>query len=149
MKQILQSIAWLVRGCRDPDVILPNGTTMDYKLANELPTAAVSTPPIAPTDPYVRYIVSHPEMGLFVGVAMGFGFWSKLDPAGQRQVPAFESVEQCSSIMENMMGMHTTGFKYHCVKTKQDMYAEIPEIRRAEPPVPEDALEPLLPNQLH
>ena len=29
------------------------------------------------------YVIEHPEWGYFLGRAMGLGFWSKLDPAGQ------------------------------------------------------------------
>ncbi len=30
-----------------------------------------------------RVVITHPEMGVFLGVALGLGLWTKLDCAGQ------------------------------------------------------------------
>jgi hypothetical protein len=38
-----------------------------------------------------RFILCHPEHGVYLGSCMGLGFWSKLDPAGQDCAPTFET----------------------------------------------------------
>ena len=40
-----------------------------------------------------KVVITHPEMGIFVGAAMGFAFWSMLDTGGQYQVVTFEDEE--------------------------------------------------------
>lgn len=37
-----------------------------------------------------RTIITHPEMGIFIGAAAGLAFWSMLDAAGQSEVVTFE-----------------------------------------------------------
>ena len=39
----------------------------------------------------MRFVIYHPERGIFLGEAMGLGFWSKLDPVGQTHAVTFES----------------------------------------------------------
>ena len=41
-----------------------------------------------------RVILHNKDMGIYLGSAMGFGFWSKLDPCGQDAAWTFESIEQ-------------------------------------------------------
>jgi len=41
-----------------------------------------------------RVILHHKQMGIYLGSALGFGFWSKLDPAGQDSAWTFESISQ-------------------------------------------------------
>lgn len=36
-----------------------------------------------------RYLLVHPEMGIYLGNCMGLGFWTKLDPAGQADAITF------------------------------------------------------------
>ena len=36
-----------------------------------------------------RCIIVHPQMGVFLGHSMGFGFFSNIDPAGQLMAPVF------------------------------------------------------------
>jgi hypothetical protein len=150
MKQILQSLAWLLRGCRDPDdrldmpvmpdVVLPDGTMMDYKLSK--PQQVVKL--------YRGYIATHPEAGLFIGCALGLAFWSKLEDGGQRHAPIFESIDEMQAFLSaGHDAIFMAAVTYHHVVTKDSLHASISEIRRADPPVPEDALAPLLPNQLH
>lgn len=40
-----------------------------------------------------RILMSHPTLGIYLGSCLGFGFWSKLDPAGQDAAWTFESEE--------------------------------------------------------
>lgn len=39
-------------------------------------------------------VVTHPEWGIFVGISHGFGFFSKLDAAGQDRVTFFDDEDQ-------------------------------------------------------
>lgn len=36
-----------------------------------------------------RFVIVHPEMGVYLGSAIGFGFWSKCDPVGQTAAVTF------------------------------------------------------------
>lgn len=47
-----------------------------------------------------RVILHHKEMGIYLGSALGFGFWSKLDPAGQDAAWTFESIEHARLAIE-------------------------------------------------
>jgi hypothetical protein len=40
-----------------------------------------------------KYVIIHQEFGIYVGHALGLGFWSKLDSVGQSQVPVFETLQ--------------------------------------------------------
>lgn len=40
-----------------------------------------------------RYLLTHPEMGTYIGNALGLGFWSKLDPVGQDAAVTFDSFD--------------------------------------------------------
>ncbi|WP_298705608.1 hypothetical protein [Variovorax gossypii] len=55
----------------------------------------------APETPKARqsFVISHPEMGVFLGLSMGFAFWSKLDPVGQDHAPAFDNEAQAEEFM--------------------------------------------------
>lgn len=44
-----------------------------------------------------RVIMSHKQMGVYLGCCLGLGFWSKLDPAGQDAAWTFESIEQAKA----------------------------------------------------
>lgn len=39
-------------------------------------------------------LMIHPEWGVYLGCAMGFGFWSKLDSCGQDAAVAFDDEAQ-------------------------------------------------------
>lgn len=49
--------------------------------------------------PGVRFVVVHPEMGVYLGSAMGMGFWSKLDPVGQDSAITFVNRMQAEQVM--------------------------------------------------
>lgn len=42
----------------------------------------------------MKYVITEPEFGIYVGSAIGLGFWSKLDSVGQDSVPVFDTEEQ-------------------------------------------------------
>lgn len=41
----------------------------------------------------LRFVLYAPVEGIYLGSTMGFGFWSKLDPAGQDSAVTFENEE--------------------------------------------------------
>jgi len=45
------------------------------------------------------YIIYHDEMGIYLGSAMGMGFWSKMDPVGQTHAVTFDSPEQAKEVI--------------------------------------------------
>jgi len=40
-----------------------------------------------------RYVIVHPEMGVYLGSCLGMGFWSCLDCVGQDRACTAESIE--------------------------------------------------------
>jgi hypothetical protein len=40
-----------------------------------------------------RVLITHAEMGIYLGSCMGLAFWSKLDPVGQPSAVTFPSAE--------------------------------------------------------
>ena len=47
----------------------------------------------------MKCVITHPEMGIYLGSFLGLGFWSKLDPAGQDAAPVFASSEEAETYM--------------------------------------------------
>jgi hypothetical protein len=43
---------------------------------------------------YRKYVLTHPEWGIYLGHALGLGFWTLLDVVGQEQACVFDTVEQ-------------------------------------------------------
>lgn len=41
----------------------------------------------------MAFVITHPEMGIYVGNSMGLGFWTKLDSVGQPEVVTFNHVD--------------------------------------------------------
>jgi hypothetical protein len=46
-----------------------------------------------------RFVICSERDGVYIGSAMGLGFWSLLDPVGQEAAVTFESVEQAKEVM--------------------------------------------------
>lgn len=46
-----------------------------------------------------RYVITHPEMGIYLGQWIGLGFWSKLDPVGQPAAITFASIAEAEEFM--------------------------------------------------
>jgi hypothetical protein len=51
--------------------------------------------------PGTRFVVVHPEMGIYLGSAMGLGFWSKMDPVGQVEAITFPDRETAERVMRS------------------------------------------------
>lgn len=46
-------------------------------------------------------LIVHPELGVYIGSAMGMGFWSKLDPVGQPVAVTFPSEADARAFTES------------------------------------------------
>lgn len=56
--------------------------------------------------PTTGFVITHPELGVFIGNCMGFAFWSELDPVDQPSAVAFategEATEHARKLREDM-----------------------------------------------
>jgi len=78
---------------------------------------------------YDRVVITHPEMGIYVGSAIGFGFWSKLDSVGQDSVVTFENEDDARDYVRSWAENNDdSAYGYHQVSTVLKEYAEIPEL---------------------
>jgi hypothetical protein len=56
--------------------------------------------------PTIRYVLVHPEMGIYLGECLGFGFWSKLDPVNQPSAVTFVSEADANDYMSTWIMQH-------------------------------------------
>jgi len=42
-------------------------------------------------DSHIRYVLFHPDEGVYLGHCLGLGVWSKVDPVGQPEAATFAS----------------------------------------------------------
>lgn len=77
-------------------------------------------------------VVVHPDHGIFVGAALGLGFWSKLDNAGQSSVATFETMDEAAEIMRQWNQKFEGGdLKYIAVACEDEFAATIEELKAA------------------
>ena len=69
----------------------------------------------APAEPASRYVITHPEMGIYLGSCMGLGFWSKLDPVGQPGAVTFVSPEEAQEYMKGWDDGAPPDVNFHAV----------------------------------
>lgn len=62
-----------------------------------------------------RFVLTHPELGTYIGSCMGMGFWSALDSAGQTEAVTFptESAALDHGKRHNPPGLDATGYHAH------------------------------------
>lgn len=65
-------------------------------------------------------VIVHPRDGVFLGEAMGLGFWSKLDPVGQDAAPTFTSVTEAERFMRSWEGGRPEGVVFRAVETDRN-----------------------------
>ena len=74
-----------------------------------------------------RYVIVHAEMGLYLGCAMGFGFFSLLDTAGQTSACTFDSPEDASHHIAHWQDNNDPkDYRFVPVETGKVTYAAIP-----------------------
>jgi len=76
-------------------------------------------------------VITHPEMGIYLGSAMGLGFWSKLDPVGQPSAVTFTSVSDAEDYMATWDGGRPEGVGFADVVPDEGQYASIAACVRA------------------
>lgn len=47
--------------------------------------------------PVRRVVITHPEFGVYLGSAMGMGFWSQIDSAGQQEAVTFSNIDDAKA----------------------------------------------------
>lgn len=65
-----------------------------------------------------RYILNHPELGVFVGECLGLVFWSQLDAVGQSEVVTFP--DESSARYELKMMYPTDSSAAEVIKVETD-----------------------------
>lgn len=66
-----------------------------------------------------RLVLVHPEWGIYLGSAMGFGFWSKVDPVGQDAAVTFPDAETAERVMASWGGGRPEGVTPYLVVPDQ------------------------------
>jgi len=72
-----------------------------------------------------RFVLTHPEMGVYLGSGLGLGFWSKLDPCGQSAAITFENRVQADYVMTSWNHGRPDGVVIWPVMPDQGAYASV------------------------
>lgn len=79
-----------------------------------------------------RVVITHSEDGIFVGHAMGLGFWSLHESAGQDCVVAFDDEAQARAQVRSWSRRHKIkDYGFVEVETENATFATIPELTAA------------------
>lgn len=77
-------------------------------------------------------VITHPEMGIYIGNAMGLGFWSKWDGVGQTQAAVFPSEVEAKAHVASWDERNVVeDYEYATVETEDPDYATVEELRAA------------------
>ena len=76
-------------------------------------------------------VIYSKQQGVFLGAAMGMGFWSKIDAVGQSQACTFESKEEAKAISKNWDIAPPSAMQFIEVNTQDKDYATISECMAA------------------
>lgn len=78
-----------------------------------------------------KTVITHPEMGIFVGAAAGMAFWSMLDAGGQHQVVTFENEEDAREFVgEWVPKQDPNAYEYVEIESVNE-WATVAELDRA------------------
>lgn len=77
------------------------------------------------SSPAIAFVLTHPQMGIYLGCCMGLGFWSKLDPGGQPSACAFPSIEEAKQHMFTWDGGVPEGVTFAEVIADEPGYVSI------------------------
>ncbi len=72
-----------------------------------------------------RFVIVHPEMGVYLGSALGLGFWSKWDAVGQPAAVTFASRAEAEQTMLSWDGGRPTAAKTWPVLPDDGTYASV------------------------
>lgn len=70
-------------------------------------------------------VIYHEKDGIYLGSAMGFGFWSKIDPVGQPSAVTFPDQATAEAYMGTWDGEHPQDVQFIEVATDRDGYASV------------------------
>lgn len=77
-------------------------------------------------------VIVHPKMGIYLGCALGLGFWSKLDAAGQTMATTFENEAQARGHVASWDELNQPDdYAYARVLVTEPGAATIDEMRQA------------------
>lgn len=68
----------------------------------------------------MRYLLVHPEYGIYLGNCLGLGFWSKVDPVGQPAAVTFQTEADAEAHMDDWGTPRPEGYYLHPIDTEQD-----------------------------
>ncbi len=77
-----------------------------------------------------EFVITNPEMGIYLGNCLGLGFWSLLDPAGQDQAVSFSApavAQECIRNWESNPDSHPGPFEIKPVDVESPGYATAQE----------------------
>jgi hypothetical protein len=78
------------------------------------------------------FVIVHPQDGVYLGYAMGLGFFAKLDSVGQTQAAVFPSEQAARDHIASWDDAHNPdGYRYVAVTTDHAEYATIAELKHA------------------
>lgn len=61
-----------------------------------------------------QIVITHPEMGIFLGQALGMGFWSKCESAGQIHAAAFPDEKDAREFVRSWLVDNEDGLYGYC-----------------------------------
>jgi len=77
-----------------------------------------------------RFVITHPETGIYLGNFLGLAFWSMLDCAGQDMAATFETATQARHHAE-AWNSSLTGFAFEAVECSHEYFASPQELDAA------------------
>ena len=78
--------------------------------------------------PFTRFVIVHPEWGIYLGSCVGLGFWSQLDPVGQTHAVTFESIEEARThIMSWDENNNPKLYKFVKVESAEESFISVDE----------------------
>jgi hypothetical protein len=78
----------------------------------------------------VATVIVHPEDGLFLGVGLGFAFWSNLDCGGQSRACTFRDAAEARKFAATSLGYEQEGLTFVNIPTSLD-YADVTVLKAA------------------
>lgn len=80
-----------------------------------------------------RFVITHPELGIYIGQWIGLGFWTLLDPAGQPAATTFESPEDALEFIRSWDTNEIPDgyYSFNPVEVASPPFATIAELKAA------------------
>lgn len=72
----------------------------------------------------MAYVITHPEMGIYLGNAFGIKFWSKQSPVGLRAI-TFETINEAEKVVARWQRIKRTNLRFVEVVADEGRYASV------------------------